>query len=93
MYVEPQPGIPPSPGHVRNVIDFIERENIPVLFAANYFSRRQVERVATRTGAAALMVPEHVGGSEAVDDYFALIDLWVTQLSQSFGASMGVHPE
>ena len=93
MYVEPQPGIPPSPGHVRNVIDFIERENIPVVFTANYFSRRQVERVASRTGVAALMVPEHVGGSEGVDDYFTLIDLWVTQLAQSFGASMGVHPE
>ncbi len=93
MYVEPKPGIPASPGHVGEVIEFIERENIPVLFAANYFSRRQVERVASRTGVAALMVPEHVGGEEGVDDYFTLIDTWVTLLSQAFGASMGVHPE
>jgi ABC-type Zn uptake system ZnuABC Zn-binding protein ZnuA len=92
MYVEPKPGIPATPGHVADVIEFIERENIPVLFAANYFSQRQVERVASRTGAAPLIVPEHVGGEEGVDDYFTLVDLWVTHLAQAFIASMGAHP-
>ncbi|NIN13432.1 MAG: zinc ABC transporter solute-binding protein [Gemmatimonadales bacterium] len=89
MYVEPKPGIPASPGHVREVVDFIRRENIPVLFAANYFSRRQVERVASRTGAAALLVPEHVAGEEGVDDYFTLIDVWVTRLAQAFAPRPG----
>ncbi len=84
MYVEPKPGIPASPGHVREVIDFIRAENIPVVFAANYFSRIQVERVASRTGAVAVVVPEHVAGEEGVDDYFTLIDTWVTRLSAAF---------
>ena len=87
MYVEPKPGIPASPGHVRNVIDFIRTENIPVLFAANYFSRGQVERVASRTGAVALVVPEHVHGEAGIDDYFALVDAWVERLSAAFEAS------
>lgn len=85
MYVEPKPGIPATPGHVRNVMDFIRREHIPVLFAANYFSRSQVERVASRTGAVAIMVPEHVDGDEGVDDYFSLIDNWVSRLAAAFG--------
>ena len=85
MYVEPKPGIPPSPRHVREVIDFIERENIPVLFAANYFSRSQVERVASRAEAAPVVVPEHVGGTEEVNDYFALVDVWVSRLAAAFG--------
>ncbi len=84
MYVEPKPGIPASPGHVRDVVDFIRAEQILVLFAANYFSRSQVERVASRTGAVAVIVPEHVSGAEGVDDYFALIDNWVTQLASIF---------
>lgn len=91
MYVEPKPGIPPSPGHVEDVMEFIERENIEVLFAANYFSQRQVERVASRTGVTALMVPEHVAGEEGVDDYFALIDTWVRRLAQSF-TQRSAHP-
>jgi ABC-type Zn uptake system ZnuABC Zn-binding protein ZnuA len=91
MYVEPRPGIPPSPNHVNAVIEFIDRENISVLFAANYFSRRQVERVASRTGATALMVPEHVDGEEGVNDYFALVDTWVERLARAF-AERSAHP-
>lgn len=81
MYVEPKPGIPASPGHLRDVIEFIEEEKIPVLFAANYFSRSQIERVSSRTGVRAVIVPEHVHGAEGVDSYFDLIDLWVSRLS------------
>ena len=85
MYVEPKVGIPPSPGHVRRVIDFIEENQIPALFAANYFSHNQIESVAKRTGAEPVIVPEHVGGAPGVDDYFALIDLWVEELAGAFG--------
>ena len=77
-------GIPASPRHVRDVIDFIRAENIPVLFAANYFSQSQVERVASRTGAVAVIVPEHVAGEADIDDYFTLIDTWVSRLSTAF---------
>jgi ABC-type Zn uptake system ZnuABC Zn-binding protein ZnuA len=93
MYVEPKPGIPPTPGHVREVIDFIRSERIPVLFAANYFSRGQVERVADRAGVASLIVPEHVGGLEGVDEYFTLVDGWVTQLAEAFRNANVSHPE
>jgi len=86
MYVEPKPGIPPSPSHVRDVIDFIRAENIRVLLAANYFSRSQVERVADRAGIRAVIVPEHVDGEEGVDDYFALVDTWVTRLASAYEA-------
>ncbi len=80
MYVEPKPGIPPSPGHVGRVIEFIRSEEIPVLLAANYFSRTRVERVASRARVVAVIVPEHVGGEEGIDDYFTLVDTWVSRL-------------
>lgn len=83
-YMEPKPGIPPTPGHVRDVIDIMRDEHIPVLFAANYFSRTQVERVASRTGAQVVMVPLDVRGAEGIDTYFDLIDLWVSRLSETF---------
>lgn len=90
MYVEGKPGIPPTPGHVADVIAFIQREHIPVLLAANYFSRSQVERVASRTGATPVIVPEHVDGAPGIDDYFALIDRWVSALAAGFGSTP--HP-
>jgi ABC-type Zn uptake system ZnuABC Zn-binding protein ZnuA len=84
IYIEPKPGIPPSPGHLREVVDFMRDKNVKVLFAANYFSHSQIERVAQRTGARAVIVPEHVSGAEGVDDYFELIDMWVSGLAQAF---------
>ena len=84
VYIEPRPGIPPSPGHLNNVINMMSDESIEVLLAANYFSHRQVERVAERTGARAVIVPEHVDGAEGVDDYFKLVDSWVRGLAEAF---------
>lgn len=84
MFVEPKPGIPPSPGHVRDVIEFMQSQHVSVLFSPNYYSRAQVERVASRTGAQAVLVPLHEGGEEGIDDYFALVDLWVTRLAAAF---------
>jgi zinc/manganese transport system substrate-binding protein len=92
MFVEPLPGIPPSPGHVRRVIDFIAAENIPVLFAANYFSRSQVERVASRARIHPVIVPEHVAGEANVETYFDLVDLWVTRLAEAFASAPTGHP-
>ena len=84
MYVEPKVGIPPSPGHVRELIDWMAENEIPALLAANYFSRSQIENVASRTGAEALVVPHSVDGAEGVDDYFDLVDLWVSRLAEAF---------
>jgi hypothetical protein len=67
----------------------MEDEEVRVLLAANYYSRAQVDRGAARTGARAVVVPEHVAGAEGVDDYFALVDLWIDRLAEAFRATRG----
>jgi ABC-type Zn uptake system ZnuABC Zn-binding protein ZnuA len=84
IYVEPKPGIPPSPSHLSDVVTFMREQHVPVLFSANYISETQLERVASRSGARAVIVPEHVDGAEGVDDYFKLVDLWVSRLAEAF---------
>ena len=82
-YVEPKPGIPPSARHVHELIRRIEEDQIEVLLAASYFSPRQIESIAERTGCQAVPVPLGPGG-EGPDDYFGLIDLWVDNLAAAF---------
>ena len=36
-YIEAKPGIPPTPGHVQEVIALMRERKIPALFASNYF--------------------------------------------------------
>jgi ABC-type Zn uptake system ZnuABC Zn-binding protein ZnuA len=88
-YIEAKPGIPPTPGHVQEVIALMKERKIPVLFASNYFDRNQIQQVAERTGAQAVVVPENTNGAPGVNTYFDLMSAWVNRLASAFkgGAS------
>jgi len=83
-YIEAKPGIPPTPGHVQQVIALMKQRKIPVLFASNYFDRNQIRQVAQRTGAQAVIVPENTGGAPGVITYFDLMNTWVSGLAAAF---------
>jgi zinc/manganese transport system substrate-binding protein len=83
-YIEAKPGIPPTPGHVQQVIQLMRDQKIPVLFASNYFDRKQIEQVAERTGARAVIVPENTQGAAGVNTYFDLMNTWVSNLALGF---------
>ncbi|MGH7630731.1 MAG: metal ABC transporter substrate-binding protein [Gemmatimonadales bacterium] len=82
-YIEAKPGIPPTPGHVQEVIALMRERKIPVLFASNYFDRRQIQQVAERTGAKAVIVSENAGGMPGTDTYFGLVDSWIEGLTRA----------
>ncbi|HYK82847.1 MAG TPA: metal ABC transporter substrate-binding protein [Gemmatimonadales bacterium] len=86
-YIEPKPGIPPTPSHVQEVITEMKAQHIQVLFSTNYYDRNQVEEVAARTGAKAVIVPGNVGGAPGVNTYFDLMNVWVSELARAFGTS------
>jgi len=83
-YIEAKPGIPPTPRHVQEVIALMKERKIPVLFAANYFSRNQIQQVAQRTGAQAVIVPENTDGAPGVRTYFDLMNTWIGGLTAAF---------
>lgn len=83
-FIEAKPGIPPTPRHVQEVITLMRQRNVPVLFASNYFSHDQIEQVAEKTGATAIIVPENTDGAPGIKTYFDLMDLWVTRLAEAY---------
>lgn len=84
-YIEPKPGIPPTPGHVTSVVTLMRERRIPVLVSRGYYDRQQVQMVAERTGAVAVIVPGNVGGAPGADTFIDLMTLWVTELARAFG--------
>ncbi len=87
--IEPKPGIPPSPKHVRDLTELMRKENVRIILAANYFDENKVRTVASSVGAQAVIVPLYVGGAPGADDYFQLVDLWVRGLLKAAkGAGM-----
>src|SRR3954452_22225658 len=83
-YIEAKPGIPPTPGHVQEVIKLMRDQKVPVLFSSNYFDRKQIEQVAERTGARAVIVPENTEGAPGVNTYFDLMNTWITNLAAGY---------
>lgn len=83
-YVEPRPGIPPSPQHTVGLIQMMKRENIKVILVEPYFDLKTPNSVARETGAKVVVLLPSVGGEKEVTDYFKLFDYDVALLVQTF---------
>lgn len=83
-YIEPKPGIPPSPGHVARVLSTMKKENIKVLFAANYYDVAKVRAIANKVGATPVIVGAMVGGERAMRHFFDPFEIWVKRLVAAF---------
>ena len=90
-YIEPKPGIPPTPKHVRELIDLMQQRHVRVLLSPGYFDHNQIRQVAERTGAKAVIVPSNVGGAPGVNTFLDLIGTIVRSLADAFnqGATTG----
>lgn len=86
-YVEPRPGIPPSPQHTVELIQQMKRENIKVIVVEPYFDLKTPNAIGRETGAQVLVLPPSVGGEKEITDYFKLFDYDINKLKQGFDAT------
>jgi len=73
-YVEPRPGIPPSPQHTLDLISEMKRQNVKLVLVEPYFDVKTPMAIGRETGAQVLVMPPSVGGVKEVTDYFKLFD-------------------
>ena len=73
-YVEPRPGIPPSPQHTLDLINEMKRQNVKLVLVEPYFDLKTPNSIGRATGAEVLVMPPSVGGVKEVTDYFSLFD-------------------
>ena len=73
-YVEPKPGIPPSPQHTLDLINEMKRQNVKVMLIEPYFDLKTPNAIGRDTGAQVLVMPPSVGGVKEITDYFTLFD-------------------
>jgi zinc/manganese transport system substrate-binding protein len=73
-YVEPRPGIPPTPQHTLDLITEMKRQNVKLVVVEPYFDLKTPNAIGRDTGAEVLVVPPSVGGTKEVTDYFKLFD-------------------
>jgi zinc/manganese transport system substrate-binding protein len=79
-YIEPKPGIPPSPAHTLDLMKEMKRQNVKIIAVEPYFDLRTPNAIARDTGAQVLVLAPSVGGVKEASNYIALFDYDVNLL-------------
>src|SRR5215470_7054975 len=86
-YVEPRPGIPPSPQHTVELIGLMKRDGIKVIAVEPYFDLKTPNSIGRETGGQVVVLMPSVGGEKEITDYFKLFDYDIAKLKQAFDAT------
>jgi ABC-type Zn uptake system ZnuABC Zn-binding protein ZnuA len=79
-FVEPKPGIPPSPSHTLDLINLMKAQKVKVILMEPYFDRKTPDFIAERSGAQVVVMYPSVGGAPGLDDYLKLFDRNIADL-------------
>ncbi|MEX2281280.1 MAG: metal ABC transporter substrate-binding protein [Gemmatimonadota bacterium] len=82
-YIEPKPGIPPSPSYLAQLIADMKKDQVKVVIVDPFYDVKVPQFVAERAGAKVLVLPSSVGGVKGVDDYVSLIDYNIRALRKA----------
>ncbi len=82
-FMEPKPGIPPSPSQLVKVIKEIKANNIRVIVSSPYFTTSSSDVVSKQTGAKELTLATSVGAFDAIKNYYDLFDYNISQLTSA----------
>ncbi|MEY2510337.1 MAG: zinc/manganese transport system substrate-binding protein [Verrucomicrobiota bacterium] len=80
-FLEPKPGIPPSPSHLAEVIEKMKAQKIKAIIVEPFHDRKIAEKVASSTGAKVVDFTQYPGGLPNTDTYVKLIDRLVANLT------------
>jgi ABC-type Zn uptake system ZnuABC Zn-binding protein ZnuA len=74
-YVEPKPGIPPSPSHTLELIDEMKRDGVKLIVVEPYFSLKTPQAIASQVpGGKVLVMAPSVGGVKEATDFIQLFE-------------------
>jgi len=81
IFLEPKPGIPPSPSHLAEVIEKMKAQKIKAIIVEPFHDRKIAEKVASSTGAKVVDFAQYPGALPNTDSYVKLIDTLVSRLA------------
>lgn len=84
VFLEPKPGIPPTPAHLAEVITKMKTEKMKVIIVQPYQNRKTAETVANHTDAAVIDFPSFPGSTKETQGYIEWMDYLVKSLAKGF---------
>ncbi len=83
-YVEPRPGIPPTPSHTLELINTMKRDGIKLILVEPYFDLRTPNSIARAVSGDVAQLMPSVGGNKDITNYFQLFDYDINLLVSLF---------
>ena len=83
-FLEPKPGIPPTPSQLVKIISEVKSNTIKVIISSPYFTTSSSDVVSKQTGAKTIILGTSVGAFDSIKDYFDLFDYNIDKLIQGF---------
>jgi zinc/manganese transport system substrate-binding protein len=88
IFLEPKPGVPPTPRHLAKVILKMKHDKVHVILVDPYLDRRTAETVAAKTEATVVDVAQFPGGVKGTEGgYIGLMDYLVNSVAKALAAS------
>jgi zinc/manganese transport system substrate-binding protein len=88
LFLEPKPGVPPTPRHLAEVILKMKQDKVHVILVDPYLDRRTAETVAAKTEATVVDVVQFPGGIKGTEGgYIALMDYLVNSIAKALAGS------
>ncbi len=73
-FMEPKPGIPPTPSQLVKIIKEVKENSIKVIITSPYFTASSSDVVSKQTGAKTLILATSVGAFDSIKNYYDLFD-------------------
>ena len=82
-FMEPKPGIPPSPSQLVKVIKEIKESKIKVIISSPYFTTSSSDVVSKQTGAKKVTLATSTGAFDSIKNYFDLFDYNIKEITEA----------
>ena len=82
QYLEPKPGIPPTPKHLAFLENYIKEHTVKVIVMPTYYSRKEAEKIAKKVGIKVVSLCQAVGEMPGTGDFFSFFDYNINAVSQ-----------
>ncbi len=83
QFLEPKPGIPPTPKHLEFLTDYIGQKKIKIITTPTYFPKSSADALARKTGAKTVTLAMNVGEMPGTEDLFGFFDYDVKQIAEA----------
>lgn len=83
-FLEPKPGIPPTPSQLAHVIALMNQQEIGIIIISPYYQQDAADLVARKTGAKVVTLATSVGAFEGIETYFDLFEYNIKVMKEAY---------